>query len=247
LIFNQEKLMTFRKYASSAVLALAALTATMPARAGIPVIDAAALTQQIQQVFAWLQQFQQMQDQFNKLQAQLTQMTTMTNKLDGARALGSILNDPTIKAALPPEMQNAAQLMLNPSALGTSQANINGILSSFGITGVNDLSSTKGVADAIGKAQAILTSAQQRQTQLTALASRVDGAADAKESMDLLNRNTLEVASINNQLIQTIASTEAAKRSQDLREAAELQDFAAKLRTGGSSAVRFFRTTPLAP
>lgn len=233
--------MSIKKYVSSALLAFTVMFTALPARAGIPVIDAAALTQQIQQVVSWVQQFQQMQDQFNKLQAQLQQMTTMTNKLDGARSLGSILNDPTIKAALPPEMRDAAQLMLNPSALGTSQANINGILASFGITGVNDLTSTKGVADAIGKAQAILTSTQQRQTQLTALAARVDGASDAKESMDLLNRNTLEVANINNQLIQTIASTEAAKRSQELREAADLQEFAAKFRTGSSAPIRVIR------
>jgi type IV secretion system protein VirB5 len=236
--FNQEKRMTIRKYLSGAVLSLAALTATMPARAGIPVIDAAALTQQIQQVVAWMQQFQQMQDQFNKLQAQLTQMTTMTNKLDGARALGSILNDPSIKAALPPEMQNAAQLLLNPSALGTSQANIDGILASFGVSTTLDGNAGKQLADTLGKAQAILTSAQQRQTQLTALASRVDGAADAKESMDLLNRNTLEVAAITNQQIQTQATLEAARQAADLANIARNQKISKDMATGAARPLR---------
>lgn len=230
--------MTFRKYASGAVLAFAALTATMPARAGIPVIDAAALTQQIQQVFAWLQQFQQMQDQFNKLQAQLTQMTTMTNKLDGARSLGSILNDPTIKAALPPEMRDAAQLLLNPSALGTSQANIDGILASFGVSTTLDGNAGKQLADTLGKAQAILTSTQQRTTQLTALASRVDGAADAKESMDLLNRNTLEVAAITNQQIQTQATLEAARQAADLANIARNQKISKDMSTGALKPLR---------
>lgn len=239
--------MNIRKFFVAAALSFPVMFTATPARAGIPVIDAAALTQQIQQVVSWVQQFQQMTDQFNKLQQQFQQMQTITTKLDGARSLGSILNDPAIKAALPPEMQNAAQMLLNPSASGTSQANISAILASFGVTGVNDLASSKGVADAMGKAQSILTSAQQRQTQLSALAARVDGASDAKESMDLLNRNTLEVASINNQLIQTIASLDAAKRSQELRETAELQDFAAKLRTGAATPIRSFRTTPLAP
>jgi type IV secretion system protein VirB5 len=233
--------MSIRKYITSAMLALSVMCAAMPARAGIPVIDAAALTQQIQQVVSWVQQFQQMQDQFTKLQQQFQQMQTMTTKLDGARSLGSILNDPAIKAALPPEMRDAASMLLNPSALGTSQANIDSIMASFGITGTSQLASATGVADAMGKSQAILTSTQQRQAQLQALAGRVDGAADAKESMDLLNRNTLEVASINNQLIQTIASSDAAKRAQELREAAELQDFASKFKVGASAPIRAIR------
>lgn len=233
--------MNFKRYASSVLVSFAVIFAASPARAGIPVIDGAAIAQQIQQVLAWGQQYQQMVDQITKLQQQFQQMQAMTNKLDGARALGSILNDPAIKAALPPEMRDAAQMLLNPSALGTSQASIDGILSSFGITGVSNLSSAKGAADAMGKAQAVLTSAQQRQTQLTALAARVDGATDAKASLDLLNRNTLEVASINNQLIQTMASADAAKRAQELRESAELQEFAAKFRTGAAAPIRTIR------
>lgn len=239
--------MKIRKFISAVVATAAFCFASMPARAGIPVIDAAALTQQIQQVVSWVQQFQQMTDQFNKLQQQFQQMQTMTTKLDGARSLGSILNDPAIKAALPPEMRDAAQLLLNPSASSTSSANISAILASFGVTGIAELASAKGIADAMGKSQSILTATQQRQTQLSALAARVDGAADAKESMDLLNRNTLEVANINNQLIQTIASLDAAKRSQELRETAELQEFTAKLRTGASAPIRSLRATPLPP
>lgn len=233
--------MNIRKYFSAAALTFSMMFAAMPARAGIPVIDAASFAQAFAQVQAWGQQYQQMVQQFQQLQQQFQQMQTMTTKLDGARSLGSILNDPAINAALPPEMRDSAQMLINPSALGTSQANIDGILASFGITGATQLSSAKGVADAMGKAQAVLTSTQQRQTQLQALAGRVDGATDAKESMDLLNRNTLEVASINNQLIQTIASSEAAKRAQELREAAELQDFASKFKVGASGPIRTIR------
>jgi type IV secretion system protein VirB5 len=238
LIFNQEKPMSFRKYLSSAVLAFVALTATVPARAGIPVIDAAALSQQIQQVISWMQQFQQMQDQFNKLQAQLQQMTTMTNKLDGARSLGTILNDPAISAALPPEMRDAAQLLLTPSALGTSQANIDGILASFGVSTAVDTNAGKQLADTLGKAQAILTSTQQRQTQLQKLGLRVDGSVDAKESMDLLNRNTLEVASITNQQIQTQASLEAARQSAELANIARNQQMSGAMATGAAKPLR---------
>lgn len=230
--------MSMRKYFSTAAFSFVVLLSSMPAKAGIPVIDAAALTQQIQQVVSWFQQFQQMQDQFNKLQQQFQQMQTMTNKLDGARSLGSILNDPSIRAALPPEMRDAAQLLLNPSALGTSQANINGILASFGVTNTVDPNAGKQLADVLGKAQSILTSTQQRQTQLQNLATRVDGAVDAKESMDLLNRNTLEVANINNQQIQTQAALEAARQAAELANLAKHQRFVEDAARGASAPLR---------
>lgn len=230
--------MNIRKFFLVAAFTFPVIFTSMPARAGIPVIDAAALTQQIQQVVSWVQQFQQMQDQFNKLQQQFQQMQTMTNKLDGARSLGSILNDPAIKAALPPEMQNAAQLMLNPSALGTSPANINGILASFGVSTSVNANAGKQLADTLGKAQAILTSAQQRQTQLQNLATRVDGSVDAKESMDLLNRNTLEVASITNQQIQTQASLEAARQATELANIARNQQHSAAMAAGAARPLR---------
>lgn len=233
--------MNIRKYFSAAALAFSVMFAAMPARAGIPVIDAGAIAHALTQVQAWGQQFQQMTDQFNKLQQQFQQMQTMTAKLDGARSLGSILNDPAIKAALPPEMRDAAQLLLNPSALGTSQANVNGILASFGVSTTNDPNAGKSFADTIGRAQAILTSAQQRQVQLQALAARVDGSADAKSSMDLLNRNTLEVASITNQQIQTQAALEAARQSAELQRIAAEQTFNNGLKAGAARPLKTYQ------
>ena len=230
--------MNIRKYFSAAALAFSVMFAAMPARAGIPVIDAGAIAHALTQVQAWGQQFQQMTDQFNKLQQQFQQMQTMTNKLDGARSLGSILNDPAIKAALPPEMRDAAQLLLNPAALGTSQASINGILASFGVSTAVDANAGKQLADVLGKAQAILTSAQQRQTQLQNLAARVDTSADAKESLDLLNRNTLEVASITNQSIQTQASLEAARQATELANIARNQQISGAMASGAAKPLR---------
>jgi type IV secretion system protein VirB5 len=210
----------------------------MPVRAGIPVFDAAALTQQLQQLVSWGQQFQQMGDQFNKLQEQFQQMQTMTNKLDGARSLGSILNDPSINAVLPPEMRNAAQLLLNPSALGTSPANIDAILASFGVSNTVNATAGKQNADILGKAQSILTSTQQRQTQLQNLASRVDSSADAKESIDLLNRNVLEIAHITNQQIQTQASLEAARQATELANIARNQRHSRAMSEGAAQPIR---------
>lgn len=230
--------MSFRKFITSGFFGFLFLLSAMPARAGIPVFDGTSIAQQIQQVVAWSQQYSQMVDTINKYQQQITQMRDMTSKLDGLRNLGSILNDPRINSALPPEMRSVATMLANPSAITSNPAAISSILSSFGITGTGTVANT--LADSLGKAQSILSAAEARQTQLQQLATRVDGSADAKSSLDLLNRNTLEVASINNQLLQTMAALEAAKKSQELRETAEIQAFSSGVKTGAAAAIRTF-------
>lgn len=230
--------MSVKKYVTSAMLALSVMCTAMPARAGIPTIDIAAITQAIMQVQAWSQQYQQMVQQFQQLQQQFQQMEAMTNKLDGARSLGSILNDPAIKSALPVEMRDATQLLLNPSAFGTSQANIDGILASYGVSTTTDPNAGKSSADAMGRAQAILTSAQQRQIQLQALGAQVDGSVDAKSSLDLLNRNTLEVANINNTSLQTQAALEATRQSAELRRLAAQQSYAKAVKNASAAPLR---------
>jgi len=226
--------MFIKRLLSTGILAFAFIFSAGSARAGIPVTDATSIAQQIQQVVAWAQQYTQMVDQLNQLQAQFNQLQTMTGKLDGSRALGTILNDPTIQSQLPPELRNAAAMLLNPAALSSSTASINSILSSFGVSGVIDPAAGRSIADSYGRAQSILASAQQRSTQLQALAARVDNSADAKESLDLLNRNTLESANINNQMVQTMAALEAARQAEELRKIAAQQQYFNGIATGGA-------------
>jgi type IV secretion system protein VirB5 len=227
--------MSIRKLLSSVALSFTLLLGANPAQAGIPVIDGTSIAQQIQQVIAWGQQAQQMVDQFTKLQQQFQQLQTMTNKLDGGRGLGSILQNPAIMNALPPEMRDAAQLLANPSGLSSNAGAVSGVLASFGITQTGIVSASQNNADGLVRAQAILAATQQRQNSLQALGLRVDAAADAKESMDLLNRNTLESASIQNQLMQTMASIEAAKQQAELAQRARDQALA-QSRIAGASA-----------
>jgi len=226
--------MTIRKVFSSVFFSSLMLIAAMPARAGIPVIDASVLVQQIQQVLSWANQASQMINQLN-------QMQTMTTKLDGVRNLGTILNNPTIASALPSDIRNANQLLINPSANVTSAANINQILASYGVsTSGTPPVSAQSAADTLGRIQQILASTQARTTQLSQLASRVDGTADAKDSMDMVNRNMLETASINNQNTQAMASLEAARQSAELKRIADDQAYFANVRAGGATALRTF-------
>ena len=225
----------FRKLFSSGVISVVMLFAATPAEAGIPVIDGANLANSILQVLAWGQQAEDMINQFHQLEAQFSQLQTMTTKLDGIRNLGTILNDPTIQSVLPADMRDSTQLLLHPQQLVTSPAAINGILASFGVDTSTIPNAGQVQADTIGRMQQILTSAQTRATQLASLASRVDGTTDAKESLDMVNRNVLEAASINNQMQQTMASVEAAKQAADLKKLADSQAYYSNVKTGASA------------
>jgi len=232
--------MSVRKLGSSAAISLLMLFASVPARAGIPVIDGANLAQAIQEMIAWGQQAQQMLDQLNRMQQQFQQLQTMTAKLDGARSLGTILNDPNIQAALPPEMRNSTQLLLNPAALATSQTHLDQIRASFGVNATGHPTAGQAAADSIGRTQQILASTQARQTQLQALGSRVDSTVDAKESLDMMNRNVLEAASINNQMMQTITALEAARQAAELRRIAANQVFFNNLNSGAGKPLKTY-------
>lgn len=231
--------MSIRKLLNGSLLSLVLMVSSLPARAGIPTVDALlnALSGAnfITQNAAWVQQAVDMVQTLQKYQQQIQQMTTMTEKLDGIRNLGTILNDPAISAALPPEMRNVAALMANPSSMTTNPQAMQSILTSFGITApaINpDLG--KGAADAMGKAQSVLSAGVARQRQLDQLAQRANTSADAKESLDLLNRSTLEVANINNQIMQSNAAFEAAKQAEQLRQTARVQSHMLGIKAGGA-------------
>lgn len=232
--------MNIRKILSSLSVTALMLFSSVPAKAGIPVIDGANLAQAIQEVLAWGQQAQQMVDQLQQLQQQYQQLQTMTTKLEGIRNLGTILNDPSIRASLPPEMRDAAQLLINPSALATSQANLNQILNSFGIDNSRNPTAGQAAADSLGRTQQILASAESRSTQLAQLAARVDSTVDAKDSLDMVNRNVLEAANINNQMMQTMAALEAARQAAELKRLAENQRYFANLNSGAKQPLKTY-------
>lgn len=225
--------MRFLQYSRAVVLSVFVLFAALPARAGIPVIDATNLAQAIQQVAAWIQQYNQMTAQFN-------QLTSMTNKLDGIRSLGTVLNNPLINSQLPPEMQNTAAMLANPAAFSSTAASLSSIMSTFGIAPGAASTVGQGNADLLLKMQAILTAAQDRQVQIGQLATRVDTTADAKESLDLINRNSLENATLNNQVMQTMATIEAGRQQERLRQLASDQTFMSGTKTGGAAPLRTF-------
>lgn len=199
------------------VLALAGVLGSTSAHAGIPVIDVANLANSLQQVIAWGGQSGQMVEQIQQYAQQIQQMQDMNQKFNAARNLGTILNNPAIRSMLPPEMQNANQI-LSSAISGQQQAAVNSILAAYSMpaTPANPQLG-QGSALVISNMQSVLASGQARQVQLNQLAARVDASPDAKSSLDLLNRNVLESASASNQLMETIASIEANREANRLR------------------------------
>src|ERR1700690_1742212 len=63
-----------------------------PARAGMPVIDAANLAQAIQQVLSWGQQLQAMAQQYTKLVQSYEQLQSTYNSLTGPRGMQNLLS-----------------------------------------------------------------------------------------------------------------------------------------------------------
>ena len=201
------------------VLALAGVLGSTSVHAGIPVLDVANLANSLQQVIAWGGQSGQMVQQIQQYAQQIQQMQDMNAKFNAARNLGTILNNPAIRAMLPPEMQNANQI-LSSAISGQQQSAVNSILAAYSMPATANQQSAQGSALVVSNMQSVLASGQARQVQLNQLAARVDTSPDAKSSLDLLNRNVLESASASNQLMETIASIEANRAANELREEA---------------------------
>jgi type IV secretion system protein VirB5 len=214
----------FKKMVASVICGVGLSVAAVPAHAGIPVFDAGNFTDVIANLARWLQQLNDWRNQLLQMEAQLNQAKEMTSKLAGARNLGSILNNPLILSSLPPEMQDVASVLAVPNGISSNARATSDVLSRFGIN-VPATGLTKGMqlADIFLKNHSVMKSAQTRETQLTELATKVDGAADAKDSTDLVARNTIENARIMNALVQTLAMQELSRQQVQLKEIADAE------------------------
>jgi type IV secretion system protein VirB5 len=106
---------TARKWAAAAALG-AGLCGANAAHAGIPVIDVSVLTQAIQNVIAWGQQYGQMTQQYQQLVQQYDQLVLQYNAATGTRNLGNILNNPALQQAVP----GGTQLMATYSSINAN-------------------------------------------------------------------------------------------------------------------------------
>ncbi len=222
--------MRITKFFVAPLIAISVAFSTATYGFGIPVFDAAADALAIVDALATVVDAgatvvdaSQTVIEIQHLYDQLVQQTKLATGLDGARALGTFLGNSTILAALPPEMANSAA-MLSSTLSASDAAHVTSVLNSFGVpAAVGDSS-----AVLITKMSDVMASAVLRDGQVQALAARVDSSPDAKDAMDLLNRNVLESVDAINQMTKTIALVESS------REAARLRAIAADVSAAGN-------------
>lgn len=217
-----------KRVSASLVLAGAALGLSPSAHAGIPVFDGANVAQAIQQVLNWAKQLEAMKEQFGKLQEQLDEAKAIKGRLEGIKSLGSILDDPAIRSMLPEEMRDASKLLTQTSYSAGRTETLKGLLESYGvktkIEGVEiETAGSLAEADRLDKLRQMIDSSNKRAAQITQLGKKLDKSADAKESMDLVGRNALEIAQAQVQASAQMAAIQASQVQEELRRRAAFQ------------------------
>lgn len=211
------------------------------AHAGIPVIDATNLAQQIQQVASWVQQYQQMAQQIQQLQQQIDSVT-------GSRGFSSTLNSPAFAQArrmLPQDAQTLLNLA-NGGSYGNLAGSINSIKQATSTLTASDfgsqLAADQWLADlnraASNKAlsQEAYNSAQQRLSNLEDLMAQISATQDPKAIAELQGRIQVEQGLIQNEQakIQAMAMLINAER-----QISEMQARDVSIRSAGTN-----RTVP---
>ena len=221
-----------RRFVASVALG-AGLLGGNAAQAGIPVIDVAALTQAIQEVIAWGQQYGQMADQYQQLLQQYRQTVQQYNALTGTRNLGDVLNNPALQQAVPggTQLMTAYSSIDNRGFAGLSNA----AQALRSATANYDCSGR--VGDALRLCQAsLVTNSQntanyqsaldlmsQRTTQIQSLQSSINATNDPKAIAELQARIASEAAQVNNDanriaLMRSLADSQDRMQQQQSRE-----------------------------
>lgn len=168
---------------------------TTQSNAGIPVIDATSLTQQILQVVHAVEQITQLVDQVKTAKSQLTTATDTLSSMKGVRGMASI-----ISSAYDPNMSVITSSILSNNGLSNA--------SSLGISGAtaslydvaNNLS-----AKYLGQTGKTLQQSKTRFTEIMKLIAKVNNAPEQKDILDLQARIGAESAMLQNEMIKLAA------------------------------------------
>lgn len=196
------------------------------AEAGIPVIDAANLTQSIIQAMSWIQQLQAMRTQILQAEAQISAIT-------GSRNMGSLLNNAALAGVVPSDV-NAVYNAIHAGGISglTSAAHI--IRNSRMLYNCDDRT-----GDALRICQNLLSTNAQSQAnyattlqmlearmlQIRGLTNSINATTDEKEILELNARIAAETAQVQNdgnriQTMKAIAEAQTQAADQEARERA---------------------------
>ena len=157
------------------------------------------------------QQFQELQRHYEELQSQNTNLVNLKNIASGARGMGTLLNDPAIKSALPTEWKDVFASIKSTATYAEERAKYP--TSTYAKT--NELYDT----EAANKATMteFFKKANGRLAQVQSLMNQIDLANDPAAKADLQNRLVSEQNAITatSQLLSIVEK----KQAQDLEAA----------------------------
>lgn len=176
---------SIKQWVAVMVVAVAGFV-SMPAHAGIPVIDAVSLADDIENQVANLAQYVQ---QYNALVQQYNQMLAQYNSLNGIRSYQNLFNDPTARQFLP---QQWGQLYQQYQQASNCADNLEA-----GKLATCNLQAKQTADQAIeANIQARIT---QRRQEIQILINELANAQDAKDTADLQARIQGEEANLQNE------------------------------------------------
>ena len=189
------------------------LLMSIPAHAGIPVIDATALVQHIENIVKWGQQLQAMQEQF-------TQQVKQYTSLNGVRGMADLVNNPALRKYLPENYQD----ILNNGYGNSDAIRAASRLTSFADLGLDPNSEAGKAFEATGRQAAInratyedaYRKAGQRFDDLQVLLNKVNAAPDAKDIADLQARIQVEQVMQQNENTKLAMLANLSKAQEDM-------------------------------
>lgn len=225
------------KLRKRAELSAIALSLSFNALADMPVIDFTAAMNAAQELQAWGQQAQQMQQQITTMAQQLQQIQMLYSSVTGGpntlKNLASLGNNSTLYKYLPNDYQqvlqsgyagwqaiNQANQIADPAATG---------LSGKGLQTITQRAMQ--ISSNVGMMQQAYSSAAQRISNLQTLLNQVDSTPDAKSIADLQGRIQAEQTLLQNEQarLQLIGQIADLQRDQEVQKGQQ----AALAATGG--------------
>jgi type IV secretion system protein VirB5 len=194
-----------RKSAGFALMAAALLSAAMASAQGIPVIDRTAIVKQIESIT----QLKSQLDTLNQQLQQAQQLYGSLNKITNMADVASLLNDPSIRKALPRDF-NAVEGLFKGSGTGVFGNSASKFLESNSTyrTDANDFYARElwrvqnQNAGQMSLGQQIYDAATKRIEGIDQLRQQISSAADAKDVADLQARLQAETAFLQTDLLR---------------------------------------------
>ena len=217
----------FRPKLATLTMAAALILSTSPADAqGIPVIDQAAIAKQIESII----QLKSQLDALNRQIQQAQQLYGSLNKLTNMADIAGVLNDPSIRKALPEDFSTIERLLKGSGsgALGDAASKFLSDNSTYK-TSANDFYAQElsrvpnRNAGQMSLGQQIYDAATKRIDGIDQLRQQISSASDAKDIADLQARLQAETAFLQTDVLrmQGLQMVQQAERQIDEQRKAE--------------------------